>query len=159
MMRQLFAPLGLAAAAAGCVGHGPPAELSGLWSAGAAACAAGVGVRFGPGAIEAVYDRDVEILFEEPRYEVLPDHERFRVRITYRLPELAGGAHSVGAHGVLVLSQQPGGGVAPESHQMLDPRTGAARMRIQGDAAEALLTLEPCGAHPWREDLRGRGSS
>ncbi len=154
------ASLGLALAAASCAGSAPPQELAGLWSAGAAACAAGVGVRFGPGAIEAVYEGDVQILFAEPHYEVLGDPaNRFRVRITYRLPELAGGARSAGARGVLVLAQQPDGGVAPESHQMLDPRTGAARMRIQGDAAEALLTLEPCGAHPWREQLRGRAIS
>lgn len=159
MARQLIASLGLAVAAGSCAAAQPPPELSGLWSAGDAACAAGVGVRFREGAIEAVYDRETEVLFEHPHYEVLPDDERFRVRITYKLPELAGGAHSVGARGVLVLAQQPDGGVAPESHQMVDARTGAARIRIQDDAAQALMTLEPCDGRPSRQGLRGLSSN
>lgn len=156
MARRISALLGLALAAGGCAGAAPPDELDGLWSAGPAACAAGVGVRFGADAIEAVYDDEAEILFEQPRYEEVSSEDRFRVRITYALPRLPGGARSAGAHGVIVLAQQPGGGLAPEAHTLLDPRTGAARMRLANDPAVALLTLEPCGAHPWREELRGR---
>jgi hypothetical protein len=161
MARAIFALFGAAVAAAGCAGPRPPSELSGLWSAGPAACAAGVGVRFSDDAIEAVYDRQVETLFERPRYEVLEDiGQTFRVRITYELPQLAGGARSVGAHGVLVLARQPGGGIAPERHTLMDARTGAARLRIAEDPATTLLTLEPCRPdHPWREGLRGRSEA
>jgi hypothetical protein len=33
----------------------------------------------------------------------------------------------------------------------------AFRVRIADDPATTALTLTPCGAHPWREPLRGRG--
>ena len=61
-----------------------------------------------------------------------------------------------GAHGVLVLARQDDGGIAPVAHTLIDGLTGSARVRITNDPTAALLTLEPCGAHPWREDLRGR---
>jgi hypothetical protein len=61
-----------------------------------------------------------------------------------------------GAHGVLVLVRQPDGGIAPLTHSIVDARTGSSRMRIADDPAVQALTLAPCGAHPWREDLRGR---
>ncbi|MGE0740602.1 MAG: hypothetical protein AB7O98_04605 [Hyphomonadaceae bacterium] len=154
---SLIALLSAAVLAAGCTGARAPRELAGLWSAGPAACAAGVGVRFRNDAIEAVYDRQVETLFEHPRYHVEEGGEGFRVRVTYELPRLAGGARSVGAHGVLVLARQPNGKIAPMRHTLVDPRTGAARMRIAGDPAARLLTLEPCGPdHPWRQGIRGR---
>lgn len=148
----------VALAVAGCGGSAPPAELAGLWSGGPAACAAGVGVRFGPRAIEAVYDRQTETLFERPRYTSVSGADTFRVRIVYRLPRISGGARSLGARGVLVLARQPGGGIAPEAHNLIDARTGAARLRVGDDPAASLLTLTPCGAHPWREDLRGRAA-
>ncbi|MEZ5994895.1 MAG: hypothetical protein R3C25_04015 [Hyphomonadaceae bacterium] len=152
----LFA-LVLALACANCSPATPPAELSGLWGAGAAACAAGVGVRFQADTIEVVYGgARSQTLFDHPRYQQLAG-ENFRVRITYQLPEVAGGARVAGAHGVLVLARQPGGGVAPESHSLIDPRTGAARIRLLDDPAVRALTLSPCGDHPWREELRGRG--
>ena len=156
-MARVVPPLALLGLAlAGCAGAPPPEELAGLWSAGPAACEAGVGVRFGADAIEAVYDREVETLFAHPRYELDRDSDVFRVRIVYDLPQLPGGAGAAGAHGVLVLARQPDGSIAPERHTLIDGRTGAARIRFVGDPVSVLLSLEPCGAHPWREDLRGR---
>ncbi|MBL8545836.1 MAG: hypothetical protein JNL81_05190 [Hyphomonadaceae bacterium] len=134
----------------------PPAELDGLWSAGPAACAAGVGVRFQADAVEVVYDEETQTLFDHPRYRLESEGLSFRVRITYELPHVAGGARVAGARGMLVLARQPNGGLAPLTHSIVDARTGAARMRIGDDPAVQALTLAPCGAHPWREDLRGR---
>jgi len=151
-----LAACALTLAAAGCSSARPPEELAGLWSAGPASCSAGVGVRFQADAIEAVYDDEVETLFERPRYQVMSEGDDFSVRITYDLPKLAGGAQVVGAHGVIVLMRQPGGRIAPSAHALIDARTGAARVPIAGDPAMTILSLEPCGAHPWREVLRGR---
>ncbi|MEZ5960477.1 MAG: hypothetical protein R3C30_08610 [Hyphomonadaceae bacterium] len=134
----------------------PPAELAGLWSAGPAACAAGVGVRFEADAIEVVYEDEAQSLFDHPRYNLESSGETFRVRITYDLPRVTGGARVAGSHGVLVLARQPDGRIAPLMHSISDARTGAARMRIGEDPVAQALSLEPCGAHPWREDLRGR---
>jgi hypothetical protein len=134
----------------------PPAELVGLWSAGPAACAAGVGVRFEADEIRVVYEDETQTLFDRPRYNLESGGETFRVRITYALPRVTGGARVAGAHGVLVLARQPSGGLAPVMHTIMDGRTGSARMRIADDPAVQALTLAPCGAHPWREDLRGR---
>lgn len=154
MARAAIALFGLVLAGCAAAKAEPPAELNGLWSAGAAACAAGVGVRFRGDVIEAVYDDETETLFERPRYQVQHTGEAFRVRIVYDLPRGVGGPNS--ARGVLVLARQPNDGIAPIAHALLDGRTGAARVRIADDPAAALLTLEPCGAHPWREQLRGR---
>jgi hypothetical protein len=155
--RLVTAWLGLFLATGCSGGSQPPAELAGLWSAGPAACAAGVGVRFGPRAIEAVYEEQRETLFERPRYRVEGLGENFRVRITYALPRLPGGARSLGAHGVIVMVRR-GVGVVPAAHNLMDGRTGSARLRIANDAAIRALTLTPCGAHPWREQLRGRAA-
>jgi hypothetical protein len=158
LMARAVPPLALLGLAlAGCAAASPPPELEGLWSAGPAACNAGVGVRFRADAIEAVYDREVETLFAHPRYAVEPGGDVFRVRIVYDLPRLPNGGGARGAHGVLVLAQQPDGSLAAERHALVDARTGAARMRLVNDPAANLLSLEPCGAHPWREELRGRG--
>ena len=156
-LRLLAGSLALALAA--CAGPRPPEELSGLWSAGPAACEAGVGVRFRGDAIEAIYDTQVETLFARPRYAVEAEGDTFRVRITYDLPRIAGGVRSSGAHGVLVLARQPSGGIAPSRHALVDGRTGATRTRIDNDPVLRLMTLAPCGAHPWREGLRGRSST
>ena len=158
MARQLslLAALGLVLFQGGCGGARPPAELSGLWSAGDGACAAGVGVRFDPDAIAAIYATQRETLFERPIYAVESEASGFRVRIRYELPHRPGGVRAQGAHGVLVLERAPGGGLRVVSHNLMDPRTGAARARISEDPAETLLRLVPCGAHPWREQLRGR---
>lgn len=152
--RLLIAWLGLSVAGA-CGAAPPPAELGGLWSAGQAACAAGVGIQFGGEAIEAVYEDQRETLFAHPRYDVEEAGQDFRVRITYQLPHRPGGARSAGAHGVVVLARQ-GAALAPVSHNLIDGITGAARLRIVQDPVDTLLTLTPCGAHPWREALRGR---
>jgi hypothetical protein len=150
--RSLFAVAGAAFVAVACSGSRPPEELSGLWSAGQAACAAGVGVRFGADAIEAVYDEETSLLFNRPRYDVEEHGRAFRVRITY---SLAG--EPLGGRGVLVLARGADGGVAPISHTMIDGRTGAARQRIRNDPAVTALTLQPCGDQEWRDDdLRGR---
>lgn len=134
----------------------PPPELDGLWSAGPAACAAGVGVRFNADAIEVVYEDSTETLFDRPRYKLESIGDTFRVRITYELPRVTGGARVAGAHGVVVLARQPDGGLAPVTHSIVDARTGSARLRIANDPAVTALTLSPCGTHSWREDLRGR---
>lgn len=156
-MSRTLALLFVAFLVSACAGppH-PPAELNGLWSAGPAACAAGVGVRFQADAVEVVYDDETETLFDHPRYNLESSGASFRVRITYELPHVAGGARVAGAHGVLVLARQPDGSIAPLTHSIVDARTGAARMRIADDPAAQALTLSPCGAHPWREELRGR---
>lgn len=154
----LIAILGAGVALAGCNVSPPPSELHGLWSAGQAACDAGVGVRFGADAIKAVYDHEQETLFEHPRYRVEEGGENFRVRIDYDLPYQPGGVRSAGARGVLVLMRMPDGRIAPLDHNLLDARTGAARVRIADDPAMTALTLLPCDPeHPWREGLRGRG--
>ena len=134
----------------------PPAELDGLWSAGPAACAAGVGVRFLSDTVQIIYENETQTLFDNPRYSLESAGEAFRVRIIYDLPRVAGGARVAGAYGVLVLARQPNGGLAPLTNSIVDARTGAARMRIGDDPAVGALTLSPCGAHPWREELRGR---
>lgn len=156
-MKRALALLFVCFVASACAGppH-PPAELNGLWSAGPAACAAGVGVRFQSDAVEVVYEDETQTLFDHPRYTPEGSGQSFRIRIVYELPRVAGGTRVAGAHGVLVLARQPDGGLAPLTHSIIDARTGAARMRIADDSAVRALTLAPCGAHPWREDLRGR---
>lgn len=156
--RRLIACLALTVAGGCNSSQPPPAELAGLWSAGPAACAAGVGVEFGAEAISAVYEDDRQVLFQHPRYHVEGRDERFRVRITYELPRIPGGARSAGAHGILVLARE-GAVIAPVSHALVDPRTGAARLRIENDPAVTALTLTPCGDHPWQEPLRGRSQT
>lgn len=149
--------LGFALATVGCAAP-PPEELSGLWSAGPAACAMGVGVRFGGDAIEIVYPERTEVLFERPRYEADREGEAFRVRISYDLPRLPGGATAVGAHGVVTLTRSPNGDIAPVGHMLADPRTGAVRTRIVDDPAVEALTLSPCeGVRAPKLPLRGRG--
>ncbi|MGQ0531914.1 MAG: hypothetical protein ACT4OF_04375 [Caulobacteraceae bacterium] len=155
-MQRASALLFLICLAPACAGPAPPpSELNGLWSAGPAACDAGVGVRFNADAIEVVYADETETLFVHPRYEVESSGQSFRVRITYGLPRVTGGARVAGAHGVMVLARQPSGGIAPLTHSIIDARTGSARMRITDDPAVRALTLSPCG-DPWKEDLRGR---
>jgi hypothetical protein len=153
-VRALFFLLCLTPACAGP--EPPPAELGGLWSAGPAACEAGVGVRFGAQAIEVVYEDETQTLFAAPRYRLESSGETFRVRITYALARVTGGARAAGSHGVLVLARQPDGGIAPTMHSLVDSRTGAARLRIADDPAVRALTLSPCGDHPWRADLGWR---
>lgn len=154
--RSLFAALGLALAAGSCGGSRPPPELWGLWSAGDAACAAGVGVRFGSDAIAAVYDHQRETLFDDPHYSLEGEGDRFQVRIRYELPRRPGGAYVAGAHGVVVLTRSAEGGLQVATHNLMDARTGAVRVRIGEDPAASALTLKPCGEHPWRGGLRGR---
>ncbi|WP_156767607.1 hypothetical protein [Candidatus Viadribacter manganicus] len=156
-MQRATALLSLCFLGSACAGPpNPPAELAGLWSAGPAACAAGVGVRFEADEIQLVYEDETQTLFDHPRYKLESGGETFRVRIIYQLPQVTGGARVAGAHGVLVLARQPDGSLAPLTHSIIDGRTGSARMRIADDPAVQALTLAPCGAHPWREDLRGR---
>ena len=119
------------------------------------ACAAGVGIRFKADAIEAVYDTRSETLFAHPTYE-LRGRGPFRVRIVYDLPELPGGAHVAGAHGVVELTRRRDGSIAPTLHNLLDTRTGAARVQLVNDPAVAALTLTSCAPGTWRADLNGR---
>jgi hypothetical protein len=153
-MSRALALLSLMLIVSACAGPPePPAELDGLWSAGPAACAAGVGVRFEADAIQAVYENEAQILFSRPRYELESPGESFRVRIVYELPRVTGGVRVTGARGRLVLARQSDGSLAPLTHSIIDARTGSARMRIADDPVLRALTLAPCGAH---EDLRGR---
>jgi hypothetical protein len=160
MRRATFlhlAALSLVLAISGCVRSGPPEELAGLWSAGPAACAAGVGVRFRADRIYAVYADDrSETLLNRPHYRIEGRGEHFRVRIQYQLPRLPGGARSAGAFGVLVLERGETGALAPASHNLIDSRTGSARLRIVGDPAIRSFALSPCAPHPWAGSLRGR---
>ena len=154
MRRNFIVPV-IALLLAACGGSAPPAELAGLWSAGQAACAAGVGVRFTAHAIETVYGERSEVLFAEPAYSLEGSGDTMRVRITYVLPHRPGGAKSIGARGMLVLARGVDGRIVPESHNLLDGRTGAARLRISQDPAREVLNLTPCGPSPWRGGLRG----
>lgn len=154
---SLLNAFGLAVAVAGCSVAQAPEELAGLWSSGQGACEAGVGVRFERDAIRAEYEDQSETLFDQPDYAVEPGGAGYRVRIRYELPARPGGARAKGAYGLLVLERSPEGGLQLASHNLLDPRTGAARARIAADPAETLMRLTPCGDHPWREQLRGRG--
>lgn len=157
-MQRVAALLFVAFLASACVERSrPPAELTGLWSSGPASCAAGIGVRFDSDAIKVVYEDDTQTLFDHPRYKLEShDDASFRVRITYELPHVTGGARVAGAHGVLVLARRADGVLAPVTHTIVDARTGSSRLRIGDDPATQAMTLTPCGAHPWREDLRGR---
>lgn len=148
--------IGLGLLAAAC-GSAPPRELSGLWSAGPMSCAAGVGIRFNADAIEAYYEDGRQTLFDHPRYQRIGRGDPFRVRIVYDLPRLPGGAHVAGARGVVLLAQQPDGSILPAMHNLLDARTGAARMPLADDPAVEALTLVPCGdGQTTASGLRGR---
>ena len=157
-MKRALALLSVTILASACAGPArPPAELNGLWSSGPASCAAGIGVRFDADAIKVVYANDTQTLFDHPRYKLESSGSAsFRVRITYELPHVPGGARVAGAHGVLVLARRADGVLAPVMHTIVDARTGSSRLRIGDDPAAQAMTLTPCGAHPWREDLRGR---
>ena len=157
-MKRALALLSVTILASACAGPArPPAELNGLWSSGPASCAAGIGVRFDADAIKVVYANDTQTLFDHPRYKLESSGSAsFRVRITYELPHVPGGARVAGAHGVLVLARRANGVLAPVMHTIVDARTGSSRLRIGDDPATQAMTLTPCGAHPWREDLRGR---
>jgi hypothetical protein len=152
--RSFLGVAGLALATA-CAAPAPE-QLSGLWSANAASCDAGVGVRFNRDSIEVVYAHGSEPLFARPRYDLERTGEDFRVRIDYDLPRQAGGAASVGAHGVIVLAPDGRGGVTPDRHMLVDPRTGAVRIRFVGDPAVDALTLQPCDGRLPGAELRGR---
>jgi hypothetical protein len=149
-----LALIGAVFAVSAC-GSKPPPELAGMWSTGPASCEAGVGVRFEPDAIAASYDHARHVLFEHPRYTLLRGGRMFRVRIVYDLPRLAGGAYSAGARGVVVLERQADGRIAPVVHNLLDARTGAARLQFVGDPAVAALTLRRCGESLQPMALRG----
>ncbi|HWA01707.1 MAG TPA: hypothetical protein VG841_15470 [Caulobacterales bacterium] len=145
--------------AAACAGGRAPAQLSGLWSAGPAACEAGMGVRFESDEVAIVYDRQRQTLLERPRYSLEQVTARiFRVRIQYDLPHRPGGAHVAGAYGVLVLEGEPDGALRPTSHNLIDSRTGSVRLRIDNDPAISALSLHSCErtSNGGPEELRGR---
>ena len=66
--------------------------------------------------------------------------EPLRVRIEYALPRRTGAPHVAGAHGVLVLAFGADGALHAESHTLMDGRTGAARVRLEDDPAQTLLS-------------------
>ena len=146
----------LTAASSGCgASLGPPAELLGLWSAGPAACAAGVGLSFDNNVVQARIGGEREALFDDPIYRREGIGDAFRVRIDYQLPQ-AHGVSRVGPRGALVLERGPEGRLRPVSHVTTDPLTGSVRLRIKDDPVLSSLDLRPCGAHAWTEGLRGR---
>ena len=118
-----------------------------------------MGVQFGANTIDAIYDQHRETLFDHPSYQIESTGGEFRVRILYPLPEQPGGAHSAGAHGVLILARSHDGGLRAFSHTLVDPRTGSVRMRISDDAALQALTLQPCGHRHHGAGLRGRSET
>jgi hypothetical protein len=144
MKRAAVHLAGLCLALAGCTSAPPPQQLGGLWSAGEAACAAGVGVRFDADAIRIVHERMQETVFANPSYRVLDAGEPFRVQITYDLPHVPGGLEEPGARGILVITRRPDGALRAVTHNLIDGRTGAARARIGEDPAKKLLSLRPC---------------
>jgi hypothetical protein len=159
IVRMLLLGLGVGLAA-GC-GARAPSELAGLWSTGPAACEAGMGVRFGAHAIEAVYQGARETLFAAPVYEREPGGAGgFRMRIEYELPRQPGGAYNAGARGVITLERGESGFLEPTGHTLLDLRTGSARAHIGRDPVLAALRLAPCAdGHLRRESLRGRSGA
>jgi hypothetical protein len=158
-MKRAMALLFLTTLASACAGptH-PPAELNGLWSSGPAACAAGIGVRFESDKIEVVYEDSTQTLFEHPRYNLESNERSFRVRITYDLPRVTGGTRVAGAHGVLVLARQSGGGLAPVTHSIVDARTGRPHAHRQRPGVQA-LTLSRAGASLARRSARPRSKN
>lgn len=140
---------GLIGLTAGC-DAGPPRALHGLWSAGPAACAAGVGLEFGEDAIAAVYGSERETLFVRPRYSESHVGGAMQVAIDYELPQ--GG----GMEGRLVLRRGDDGWLRPVSHLMRNKLTGAARAPIGEDRTALALTVRPCAPDAWLEGLRGR---
>lgn len=133
-------------------GQAPPRQLAGMWSAGPAACAARIGLEFGPQAVEAVYVDEREALIVRPRYEVLQD-EPFRVRIRYRLPAARGG------EGVIELARGADGWLRPTAHRFENGLTGAVRLSIGQDPMLQAMTVRPCDRNAWIADLRGRRRS
>ena len=81
-MRAVALLMALCVLLSGCGGQKPPPELAGLWSAGPAACEAGIGLKFERDAVAAIYAGARETLFESPRYEALRSGDHFGVRIT-----------------------------------------------------------------------------
>ena len=103
-----------------------------------------MGVRFDSDEIAIVYDRQRQPLFERPRYHLEEvQGQSFRVRIEYDLPHRPGGAQVAGAYGELVLVGVDGA-LYPASHNLIDSRTGSARIRIFNDPAIRALSLKPC---------------
>ncbi|HRE44852.1 MAG TPA: hypothetical protein PKY87_12915, partial [Terricaulis sp.] len=49
---------------------------------------------------------------------------------------------------MLVLAQDDSGRLSAVTHAFLDTRTGAARLRLEGDPAAQLMALQPCGPRP-----------
>ena len=144
----------------GCGSERPPAELAGLWSAGPAACEAGMGLRFEDEAIAAVYDGQREVMFQNPRYRVEEHGEEFRVRVSLRLAAPTWRRAKASAHmACWCWRATRRAALRPSSHNLIDARTGSARMRIVGDPTLS-FALQPCGDHhPWRENLRGRSGA
>ena len=152
---RLAGALTLTCALAACADQGPPRELAGLWSAGPAACAADIGVRFEPGEVALRYaPEQSQTLMESPRYALERRGARLRVRISYRLPG-AGGDVARGARGVMVLERDNDGWLKVDSHLLEDTRTGAARVRLQDDPVARAFRLRQCGPNAWIEGLRG----
>ncbi len=142
---------GLLALTASC-DSGPPRALHGLWSAGPAACAAGVGLEFGEDAIAAVYGSEREALFVRPRYRESHTATGMRVSIDYELPQ------GRGMEGRLVLQRGDDGWLRPVSHLMRNKLTGAVRAPIGEDRTALALTVRPCAPDAWLAGLRGRGA-
>jgi hypothetical protein len=153
-MAQLrFAILAVSAfAVSGCTPSGPPPDLAGRWSRGAAACSAGIGPEFGRDSVDAVYAGERETLLTRPRYRARWEDGHYRVRIHYTAPSGA----KAGARGELVLERRDDGWLVPIAHRRLNAWTGAQRIRLGRDPLLLHLTVRPCGPNSWIGGLRGR---
>jgi len=141
-----------AAALVGCAGEGPPRQLAGRWSRGAAACDAGIGLEFGKHGVDAVYGGERERLLAEPRYQSGWEAGRYLVRIRYAAPN----GRRAGARGELVLERRDDGWLVPVAHRTENAWTGAQRMRLGRDPFLLQLMVRPCKRTDWIAGLRGR---
>lgn len=134
----------------------PPQELAGVWSAGPAACAAGMGLEFGKRSIDAVYAGERQILFQNPRYAVEHGPDALRIVVRYDAPP-AGGEKRV--RGEVVLERGADGWLKPLSRRLEDPRTGTVRIRIGDDPLTTALAVRRCGPDSFIPGLRGRSAT
>lgn len=153
-MRRALAALALFCLA-GC--DGPPKELAGVWSAGPAACAAGVGLEFGARSIDAIYAGERQILFHNPRYAVEHGADGLRISVIYDAPPA--GQDDQRVRGMFVLERGDDGWLRPRGRRLEDPRTGTVRVRIGDDPLTTALAVRRCGPDSFIPGLRGRSAA
>jgi hypothetical protein len=125
-------------------GARPPKELSGLWSTGPAACAAGLGVTFRRDGVWAHYAKDEFVLMAAPRYTVTPTPDGALVRIDYKLPGAPGGVAADLGRGVIELERSRMDRLRPVRSRFVDLRTGAATLPLHAGPMEQAMQLARC---------------